>query len=337
MNTRTRYFVVTSALVLTIGLGAGLAAYYGGFPTSAFSQQGGPDELKFVPADASLVAYADVQHIMTSSLRQKLRLVFPNKEDGQREFQNHTGINIETDIDRIVVFLAPAAESAVSGPGSPMVLARGRFDVVKIEALMREHGAEVEEYKGKRLVVGGIHDGKPSKSLAFLEPGLVAVGTNLLVHQAVDLRDGGPSILTNDTMMGLIHDLDSGDAWAAGRFQELAAHAPIPPGVRDRLPPVTLFSASARVDEGVSAVIRAETKDEESANSLRDVVRGGMALAKLQASSRPELLGLIQSFQLGGTGTTVSLSFDLPASVIDALAAFAGQNRGGRLSQPARP
>ena len=35
-----------------------------------------------------------------------------------------------------------------------MVLARGRFDEVKIEALMREHGAHVEDYSGRRLIVG---------------------------------------------------------------------------------------------------------------------------------------------------------------------------------------
>ena len=33
-----------------------------------------------------------------------------------------------------------------------MVLARGRFDEVRIEALMREHGAHVDAYKGKRLI-----------------------------------------------------------------------------------------------------------------------------------------------------------------------------------------
>src|SRR5688572_28698855 len=105
MNTRTRYFVIASLLVLTVGLGAGLVAYYAGFRTSAFSRQGGPDELMFVPADASLVAYANVQEIMTSGVRQKLRRVLPMKEDGQQEFQNHTGINIQTDIDRVVAFV----------------------------------------------------------------------------------------------------------------------------------------------------------------------------------------------------------------------------------------
>ncbi|MQA29673.1 MAG: hypothetical protein GEU82_07525 [Luteitalea sp.] len=340
MTTGTRYFVITSLLVLTVGLGAGTVAYLGGFPTSAFSQQGGPDELKFVPADASLVAFADVQHIMTSGLRQKLRAALPmKKEDGHQQFQSHTGINIETDIDRVVAFVAPVHESSSSQfNGSALVIARGRFDAVKIESLMREHGAQVEDYQGRRLLVGIGHGGQAAMSLAFLEPGLIAVGASQLVQKAVDARDGGASILTNGEMMNFVDDLDSGNAWAAGRFDVLASHARIPDGVREKLPPVSWFSASTRVDDGLSAVLRAETMDEESANSLRDVIRGGLALAKLRASSRPELQQLTESIRLGGSERAVSLSFDLPAQVLDALGAFASQHhRGAKALVPSRP
>ena len=33
-----------------------------------------------------------------------------------------------------------------------LILARGRFNDVKIESLMREHGATVEDYKGVRMI-----------------------------------------------------------------------------------------------------------------------------------------------------------------------------------------
>jgi hypothetical protein len=328
MNTRTRYFVIASLLVLTVGLGAGLVAYYAGFPMSALSRQGGPEELKFVPADASLVAFANVQEIMTSAVRQKLRHVLPFKEDGQQEFQNHTGINIETDIDRVVAFVVPTSDTTGHMAGAAMVLARGRFDVVKIESSMREHGARTESYKGKRLIVSDLRENNPALSVAFLAPGLVAVGSNELVHRAADLVDsvdrkaGSSNVTTNKELMDLVHDLDSGNAWAVGRFDVLASHAKLPSGLREQLPPVTWFSASAHVNGGVSAVVRAESRDEESASSLRDVVRGGMALVKLQAGSKPEFQTLIQSLRLGGTGKTVSLSFDLPLEAFDAIGAL---------------
>jgi hypothetical protein len=323
MTTRTRYFLVGSLLTLAIGVGVGLVAYSVGLPTSAFTRQGGPDELQFVPANAALVAYADVHDIMTSELRQRVRSTFPMKENGQQEFQSQTGINIETDIDHIVAAFVPTGEQTGRVPGSAIVLARGRFDQVKIEALMRDHGAQVEDYKGSRLVVGDTQQGRSAVSLAFLEPGLVAVGSSPLIRGAVDLKAGGSSIATNDEMMTLIRDLDSGNAWAAGRFDALTAQAKLPDGVAQQLPSVTYFSASAIIDSGIRATLRTESRDEESANGLRDVVRGFLALAKMQASGRPEIATLVQSLQLGGTGKTVSLSFDLPANSIDALAALA--------------
>jgi hypothetical protein len=118
MTTKTRYFVIASLLTLSAGLGAGLVAYYSGFSTSAFARQGGPDELQFVPSDAALVAYANVHEIMTSDLRQKIRTNFPRQSDGQHEFQDQTGINIETDIDHVVAAIVPRGESAGRAPGS---------------------------------------------------------------------------------------------------------------------------------------------------------------------------------------------------------------------------
>ena len=320
MTTKTRYFVVISLLVLTVGLGTGLLAYYVGFPTSALQRAGGPDELQFVPNDAALVAYADVHQIMTSDLRQKIRSLLVMKEDGQRQFQNETGIDIETDIDRVIFAVAPGRDSTVP-PGSAIVLARGRFDQVKIEALMREHGATVEQYKDSRVIVAPEHNG-PSISLSFLEPGLAAIGTTNLIHTAVDLKAGGPSITTNEDVMRFVRDLESGNAWAVGRFDVLASKANLPIQVSEKLPAIQWFSASAQIDSGIRGVVRAEARDDEAGNALRDVVRGVMALVKLQASSQPGLETLVRSLELGGSGKTVTLSFEVPASVFDTLAAF---------------
>ena len=58
-------------------------------------------------------------------------------------------------------------------------------------------------------------------------------------------------------------------------------------------------------------------------------MRGFMALAKMQAGSKPELQPLLQSLQLSGTGKSVILSFDLSPQILDLL------TRSAR--QPSRP
>ncbi|MGE5245647.1 MAG: hypothetical protein ACM3SQ_15600 [Betaproteobacteria bacterium] len=338
MTTRTRYFVIVSLLVLAVGLGTGLVAYYVGFPTSAFTRQGGPDELQYVPKDAAVLAFADVHDVMTSELRRKLREAAPVPENGQREFQERTGINIETDIDRVVACLDP--ESAGDNRNGGMVLARGRFDEVRIESLIREHGGREEEYHGKRLLVvttghdmgdrSRDTDGSHEMALTFIEPGLIAVGSPSLVRNAVDLQHGGASVTGNTELMKLVRSLDDGNAWAVGRFDALQRSARLPEGVASQLPAITWFSVSSHIDGGIRGVLRAEARDEAAANNLRDVVRGFLALARMQSGSRPELQAVMQSLQLGGTGDTVALSFDLPSDVFDLLRHAAPSGRGDR-------
>src|SRR5436853_149189 len=202
MTTRTRYFVIVSLLVLGVGLGSGLVAYYVGFPARAAGERGGPAELQFVPRDAAVIAFANVHEIMTSDLRQKLHHVLPTEPQGQREFQEHTGINLETDVDRIVA--CAGANAGIAGMhGAGLVLARGRFDEVRIESLMREHGAEVQTYGDKRLIVGDSierqdvdsadqrHRMGGSFAASFIEPGLVALGSTPIVQTAIGLLRAG--------------------------------------------------------------------------------------------------------------------------------------------------
>src|SRR5215471_1649150 len=153
MTARTRYFAITSLLVLTIGVATGLVAYYTGFSASAFALGGGPAEFNLIPADASMVAYAAVQDIMASPLRQTVRTLVPMKDDGQREFEEQTGINLETDVDHVLAAITPLRDGTGKVPGSALVFVRGRLNETKIEALMRSHGAEVETYKNARVIV----------------------------------------------------------------------------------------------------------------------------------------------------------------------------------------
>ena len=101
MTKKTRYFMAGSAAVLGVGLCTGLVAFYtGGFP--AVSAAPVATELRYVPADSTVIAYADVRSIMDSDLRMRLKAAIPMHEKGQEEFMAQTGIDIERDIDYIV-------------------------------------------------------------------------------------------------------------------------------------------------------------------------------------------------------------------------------------------
>jgi hypothetical protein len=319
MTKKTRYFLAGSAAVLAAGLGTGLIAYYtGGFETLSASPV--ETELRYVPADATLVAYADVRQIMDSDLRASLKEAMPMHEQGQREFPEHTGIDVERDIDYVVASLS----TATGRKPAPLVVARGRFNDTQLESLAREHGGAVEDYKGKRIVVGATHEhGGPvptqsgSVALAFLEPGLVAIGDTNAVKTAIDAQLTSRSITSNNEMMELVSDIGRyNNAWAVGRFDVLAAQANLPEQVSSRLPPIKWFAAAGHVNGGLSGSLRAEARDDKAADNLRDVVRGFLALARMQAGNDPRVQGLVESLQLTGSGKTVALSFTVPAEVL---------------------
>ena len=323
MTARTRYFLIGSVMVLIVGLSIGLVAYYGGVPTGLFSAQRGPAELKYLPGDAAVVAYANVRDVMNSDLRQRLRKFEGTTDEGRNEFKTQTGIDIETDIDHVVASMgAVVGDSAHNG----LVVVNGRFDTTKIEALALEHGGTAEQYKGKRLIVvaPGAHGGAAGgeqMAMGFLDAGVVALGTAGMVRLAVDRGAGGDSVLGNADMMRLVDDMNGQSLWAVGRFDALSAHATLPAEVSERIPPISWFSASGRVNGGLQAVVKAEAKDEQAAENLRDIVRGFVALAKMQTGSKPGLKAMMPDVQLGGDGKEVAISFAVTNEMLDAIEA----------------
>jgi len=334
MTKRTRYFIAVSAGIVVVGLGSGLVAYYGGgFPALSASRSG-PSELSYVPAESAVVAFANVREVMDSQFRQRLKTAMPD-EKGQQEFQAETGIDIERDIDYVVAAMTsvPTDAHVAAGGAGGLVVARGRFNTTQLETLLREHGGVVEEYKGKRLVkaaevdhsaVNVAPDGttvsKPAHTfvLAFLEPGLVAFGSEDAIKNSIDAQLSAHSITSNNDMMELIADIDNGNnAWAVGRFDAIASQAHLPTEIASKMPAVKTFAVMTHVDGGVSGTLRAETRDDQSAENLRQVVQGLLALARMQ--NDPKALAVVNSLQLSGSGHTVALSFAVPSEVLDML------------------
>jgi hypothetical protein len=214
------------------------------------------------------------------------------------------------------------------------VVARGRFDVTTLESLARSHGGVVEEYHGKRLIkASAVHDdagtgdhGHPIV-LAFLEPGLVGIGSEGAIKTAIDAQLSAHSITSNNEIMELIADIDTGNnAWAVGRFDAIASQAKLPAEIASKMPAIKTFAAMTHVDGGVTGSLRAETKDDASAENLRQVVQGLLALGRM--TNDPKATALLNSLQLSGTGKTVRLAFSVPSEVLDMIPMKVKQDGG---------
>jgi hypothetical protein len=334
MTKRTRYFMMGSVGFMVVTLVIGLTAYYGGVP--GFAEPAGPGELAFVPNDAAVVAYADVKGLMGSEFRQQMKALEPaDGEEGRNEIKDAVGIDIETDIEYVVGCVLAAPAGATDAP-SGYILARGVFDQPRIEAFVREKGAVEQLYRGKKMFVHPTEtqlEGAPTHThgnmgLTFIDRNVVALGSTAALQKVIDIQFGETqAVVTNDAVMAMINTVEPGNnAWVVGRFDVLSKQAHLPAEMAGQLPQVTWFSAGGHVNGGVNATVSLQARDAEAAQNLQAVAGGFIALANMQANTRPELKAIMQSVTLSSdtSKNTVSLSFSLPSAAIEALKAASG-------------
>ena len=319
MSRRTRYVALASGGVLAVGLCSGLVAYLNRGITLGVAADA-PPELAFVPANATAVAYADLRAVMASEFRGRLRQIAPDSV-GREQLERHLGLSVERDIDRVVAFWAPEpdADPTTAEAASGLALFAGRFDADRLETVARAGGAVASEENGVRIVSREL-DGVGSLAMAFLAPGLVAVGDLATVREAAGRAPGGAGIVSDEGMMRLLDRVDRrSSVWAVGRFTDSGLFGWVPERVSEQLPPVTAFAVEGRINGGIGLSLTVEGRDDEAAQNLRDVVRGFVALARMQSLGVPELQAILDSLETGGRGTAVTLSFHLPADALDFL------------------
>jgi hypothetical protein len=332
MTRRTRYFLVGSAVVVMLGLGTGLVAYYNGALPLGLGRHASDSALGYLPSDAAAVGYADVRAIMASEFRQKLRQMLPTGEE-LAKFRDEQGRH-RADIDTVTAAYLPGEP----GP-SGVVVVRGRFNDGQIETLATQHGAVASEYKGKRLLTmngpareaaGADAGHHPVATLAFLEPGVLAFGSAAGVQRAIDAGASGDDLRKNAQLMAVIDDIrGDGNAWFVGRVDAMANHGQMPAEIASHLPAMELVAASVRVNGGVSGALRADARDDTAAEQLRDVIKGALAAGRLMTGQNPKMDAMFNSLQVTGAGKTVSVSFTVPVELLDLLNGVAAARQLG--------
>jgi hypothetical protein len=280
-----------------------------------------------------MVAYADVRALMNSPFHERFRQLQRTSPAGSDDLEARTGIRFDTDVDGVLVASTGAAASLEQVDGS-LLIARGRFDAVRIEGVMRSRGGQIEQYRGKRIVT--LANTTNDAALVFAEPGLLLFGPQASVRGALDAKEGASAgIGSNREFMALVNDVSDGTAWSVAKLDTDSGRSPFPPALMNQLPPINWFAASGRVDGGLHGRLRAEARDLQSAESLRDVIQGFLALARLQGGRDPAYRSMLDSVALTGDGTSLSLSFDVTPAALDLLTPSSPPLRGP--AAPRRP
>lgn len=336
MSKRTRVFVLVASSILLVGLGSAGVASYVGLQNIRLLGGNGAVELAYVPSSATLVAYADVRDILQSELGRTLAAHFISSHqnnDGPQVFEQ-VGIDPQKDVYSVLVVGLPALQPPVDGKPVPhaFALVRGHFDYPRIEAVVTGHGGAIDVYQGTRFASLKGPDIGTNVALAFLDDELMAIGEVGAVRQALDTKIAGVGgIKENDELLALIKRVDDGSSWAVARSDALQQQAPIPSEVSRQLPAISWFAARGTIDDHLSGTLFAQTKDEQSAKDLREVISGLLAFGRMQAGQQPEFKALVDSIQLGGEGSQVSVAFSVPPAMVEK---FTPRARAPRPSAP---
>jgi hypothetical protein len=320
--------MIGSSLVIVVVLCTGLVAYYNGARPQRSSTIG-PPELSYVPADASGVAFANVDEITKSAFFKKIQAEMPTGQ-GKEELREQTGIDIEHDIDDVVSGIGAKTSATES-----VSFLRGHFKVDDVQKAIVAHGGTSASYQGVQLYT--MPAGAPAPKagvevptaappaattwcVAFLEPGLLAIGAETAIKRAIDVHASHDDVTKDPDMMKLIASMaGTTNLWAVGRFDALTKDVNLPQQALSQIPPISWLAFSASVTDNVNGRVYAETKDEQSGDQLRAVVNGALAAAKMMASNNQKVTSALNALQATGTGKSVELAFTVSPELLDEL------------------
>ena len=311
--------VLSSICILAVLLGTGCEK------TKSAVPEGTMELLRLVPKDANVVAVAHMEELKKSFLYDWLEK--RGEKEGEvernlREFQEETGVDPKRDIE-IAMF---SATGGLMDPSYIAVLIRGRFDRSAIEDLLKEKGAEVEEYEGCRLY--SPVEGK-GPSMAFLDDRTFVLGMDESVHTAVDLRRGREeSFAETPDRMALVQGLEYRDQFwcladvndvsrgiagrALGRIKGEFDLGNIVAAIQQ-----VVFSADIRNSVDVSCGgICAEQKDAEL---LARALRGVVAFGRAGAEEGGDLMGLLDGIRIRSEQERVWVTVSVSREMVERL------------------
>jgi hypothetical protein len=289
--------LIAVAIILCLGCAAvGVYFYRHHGPLPSVNSGQPPDLLSLLPADAPVVAYADVAALLglkSSPLAAALGLTLPGPQQdiGYTDFVRDSGFDYTRDLDRVAVTVWP---NSLGTPGErppsgrSLAVADGRFDQQKITAYALRFGWEE---KDKLHSVYEFPGPPPEKSLflKFLSANRVA--------------------LTNDS--ALLGNLSSAAAHVPGTRDpamqariERVAGAPIFAVARtDNLPPgfYSVFATSPQLEHLARSIVSLTLAGKPSGDNLKVALDG-------ECDSMKNAIGITTLLEISRMGATMALS-----------------------------
>jgi hypothetical protein len=225
-------------------------------------------------------------------------------------FAERTGLDPRKDMWYILV---------ASNGKDTLLLARGRFTVGEMEPKLGALGSTRMKYKDYTLI------GNPETSVAFINPGVAAAGTQSVLENLIDHRGQWSDLPAQ--LAAKLRTMSSGDQlWMVSDapFPDAAIAGPDTTGMKSMLSNLLGYmketQAGVHIDRGADFKASIECVSEEGAQRVRDAVKGAIGLARLNTrEDEMQMLKLYDAVQVNQKAANVDIQAEIAPDLVDPL------------------
>jgi hypothetical protein len=283
-----------------------------------------PALLNSAMPDARVVAGADLEKVKASAFGRFLLAQMEKEEKELQQFVAATGFDPRRDLQEV---LLAASEPPGKGATKGLVLARGLFDVPRIQAMVKGMGMSAVTHDGVEIILEKQKAAGTPGAIAFLQDNVAALGDLDSLKAAIDRRKSSRAL----------------DAKVAGRAQELSADNHIwlfstlpvadmaeqaPSGEAggmmrgDAFKSIEQVSAGLRFgDSTVRLMCEAVARTEKDASAVVDIVKflTGMIQLNREKKGVSEMAAVLDTLEISAAGVLVKLTLTVPEEQMEKL------------------
>ncbi len=289
----------TLLAILLLGLGLAPAAH------------AEPLDTKHVAKDAQWFVHLDVDAIKAGQVPQALGSLLSNSRPGPRELKQvaeWVGLELTKDLHGITVYGRRYSEPAA------VVIVYAKVDRQRLmNYLQHMPGYHTDSYGNRELMVWRekpVNRNEHTVTGCFCRPGVIVFGRDAAeVKRALDVIDGtSPSLSESDPLLDV--ETPPGTMIQARGVDLSGVELPFKS-------PLVRKSKSFRIALGehegeAFAVAVATTESVETANQLRSVVEGLVAMAELQFESDQQISQMLEAVEISLAGKSVMVELRGP-------------------------
>lgn len=285
-------------------------------------------EVALLPDESVMVMYGDAQKISQSALAADIISRFEGefrKEMSDSDFVRFkaaTGFDPKKDFHSILV----GADEGGPEQENAAVIIHGKFDEQRIVTFMKDeiarHGKEVqwreETIAGRKVYFG---ERRPDFGACFVDGSTLYVGKREWLAEVLEGKTtpavpqafaAGEKSLRYGSQFWMSVAVDAEAMQGRKAMRELREHFPKVEAVKELV-------FSARADEGVVFEGRVQCDNKEDSKLVVDLMRGGLAAAKLQVSKDRAAVDALNSIKIDQKGNEALVHGELTKKFFDTL------------------